>query len=124
MLALYDGHTDASTDSSYGPRGYDEVNRALAPGDFGWPYCIADARPFAERDFETGEIGLVLVDEPQRPGDVGRVVDAVGLPVQQGRHPRLLDGTVRLVEVTAYPLFAKTDEMHGVVAIFWETELP
>jgi PAS domain-containing protein len=33
-----------------------------------------------------------------------------------------LDGTVRLVEVTAYPLFAKTDEMHGVVAIFWETE--
>ena len=35
-----------------------------------------------------------------------------------------LDGTVRLVEVTAYPLFAKTDEMDGVVAIFWETEHP
>ena len=35
-----------------------------------------------------------------------------------------LDGTVRLVEVTAYPLFAKADEMHGVVAIFWETDQP
>lgn len=33
-----------------------------------------------------------------------------------------LDGTVRVVEVTAYPLFAKADEMHGVVAIFWETD--
>lgn len=31
------------------------------------------------------------------------------------------DGTVRKLEVTAYPLFAKTDEMHGVVSIFWET---
>jgi PAS domain-containing protein len=30
------------------------------------------------------------------------------------------DGTVRQLEVTAYPLFAKADEMHGVVAIFWE----
>jgi PAS domain-containing protein len=30
------------------------------------------------------------------------------------------DGTVRELEVTAYPLFAKADEMHGVVAIFWE----
>jgi PAS domain-containing protein len=33
-----------------------------------------------------------------------------------------LDGSVRLVEVTAYPLFAKADEMDGVVAIFWEIE--
>jgi PAS domain-containing protein len=30
------------------------------------------------------------------------------------------DGTVRELEVTAYPLFAKSHEMHGVVAIFWE----
>lgn len=32
------------------------------------------------------------------------------------------DGVVHTVEVTAYPLFAKADEMHGVVAIFWDTE--
>jgi PAS domain-containing protein len=30
------------------------------------------------------------------------------------------DGTVRTLEVTAYPLFAKVGEMHGVVTIFWE----
>ena len=32
----------------------------------------------------------------------------------------VFDGTERTVEVTAYPLFAKPDELHGVVAIFWE----
>jgi PAS domain-containing protein len=30
------------------------------------------------------------------------------------------DGKVRQCEVTAYPLFARTGEMHGVVTIFWE----
>ena len=30
------------------------------------------------------------------------------------------DGSERCVEVTAYPLFAKAGEMHGVVTIFWE----
>lgn len=30
------------------------------------------------------------------------------------------DGTDHLLEVTAYPLFATPDELHGVVAIFWE----
>jgi len=31
------------------------------------------------------------------------------------------DGVRRRVEVTAYPLFGTTEEMHGVVAVFWET---
>jgi PAS domain-containing protein len=31
------------------------------------------------------------------------------------------DGVRRKVEVTAYPLFGATDEMHGVVTVFWET---
>jgi PAS domain-containing protein len=34
------------------------------------------------------------------------------------------DGVHRVVEVTAYPLFATTEEMHGVVTIFWETTAP
>jgi PAS domain-containing protein len=29
------------------------------------------------------------------------------------------DGTPRLVEATAYPLFATADELHGVVTVFW-----
>jgi PAS domain-containing protein len=30
------------------------------------------------------------------------------------------DGTRRRVEVTAYPLFGHTGEMHGVLTVFWE----
>ncbi|MEO7430063.1 MAG: PAS domain-containing protein [Acidimicrobiales bacterium] len=32
------------------------------------------------------------------------------------------DGSRRLVEVTSFPLFARTDEMHGVVTIFWTVD--
>lgn len=32
------------------------------------------------------------------------------------------DGTERLVEVTAFPLFAKPGELEGVLAIFWELD--
>lgn len=31
-----------------------------------------------------------------------------------------LDGTRRSFEVTAYPLFARAGEMHGVLTVFWE----
>jgi cytochrome c len=57
--ALYWGEIgpDAAADSVYGPRGYDELNRALAPGNFGWPYCIADARGYANYDFQTRVVG-------------------------------------------------------------------
>jgi len=33
-----------------------------------------------------------------------------------------LDGQRRTVEATAYPLFGTTDEMHGVVTVFWEPQ--
>jgi PAS domain-containing protein len=39
-------------------------------------------------------------------------------------HQRLLitalDGTRREVEVTAYPLFGRDEQMHGVLTVFWE----
>jgi PAS domain-containing protein len=31
-----------------------------------------------------------------------------------------LDGTRRRYEVTAYPLFGRVGEMHGVLTVFWE----
>lgn len=34
------------------------------------------------------------------------------------------DGQRRRVEVTAYPLFGATDEMHGVLTVFWEVRTP
>lgn len=35
---------------------------------------------------------------------------------------KMSDGSRKVVEVTAYPLFARTDEMHGVVTIFWTVD--
>jgi glucose/arabinose dehydrogenase len=45
---------DAENDGARGPRGYDEINLATAPGDYGWPRCIGENLPYADFDFETG----------------------------------------------------------------------
>ncbi len=45
---------DAGRDSlQRGPKGYDEVNQARKAGFFGWPYFIADNKPYWYYDFET-----------------------------------------------------------------------
>jgi len=36
-----------------GPMGYDEINQARKPGNYGWPFCIADNKPYRDYDFET-----------------------------------------------------------------------
>jgi cytochrome c len=47
---------DAQNDSlQRGPRGYDEVNQAKKAGYFGWPYLIANNRPYWYYDFEKQE---------------------------------------------------------------------
>jgi cytochrome c len=48
---------DAVTDRPRGPRGYDEINFADRPGNYGWPHCIADNLPYADYDFETEGVG-------------------------------------------------------------------
>lgn len=56
---------DAGGDGPRGPRGYDEINQAREAGFFGWPYFIADNRPYADVDFDTGAIGASF--DPARP---------------------------------------------------------
>lgn len=51
---------DASRDSTIGPRGYDEFNQAKGPGFFGWPYFIADNKPYADYDYATNAIGSLF----------------------------------------------------------------
>jgi len=47
---------DANKDSlTRGPRGYDEVNQAKKPGNFGWPHFIADNLAYTRYDFEAGK---------------------------------------------------------------------
>ncbi|MDF2157283.1 PQQ-dependent sugar dehydrogenase [Algoriphagus sp. CAU 1675] len=48
---------DASVDSIWGPKGYDEFNQAKGPGFFGWPYFIGDNFPYNKHDFDAGTYG-------------------------------------------------------------------
>jgi cytochrome c len=40
-----------------GPAGFDEVNQARKAGFFGWPYFVADNKPYLDYNFETKESG-------------------------------------------------------------------
>jgi len=67
---------------------------------------------FQPEDLQGGPIGL----EAMPPG--------VALLERKPAHGEFritgLDGRKRLVSVTAFPLFARSDEFLGMVAIFWE----
>jgi len=43
-----------------GPAGFDEINQARAAGNFGWPYFIADNKPYRKYDFATKAFGLAF----------------------------------------------------------------
>lgn len=38
-----------------GPAGFDEINRTRTAGNFGWPFLIADNKPYRLFDFATGQ---------------------------------------------------------------------
>ncbi|MEM6289178.1 MAG: ThuA domain-containing protein [Bacteroidota bacterium] len=66
---------DASNpDSTRGPKGYDEINRAQSAGYFGWPYVIADNRPYHDYDFTASVAGTpfdiagAVNDSPRNTG--------------------------------------------------------
>ncbi len=42
---------DASVDSIWGPRGYDEFNQARKAGNFGWPYFIGDNKAYTKYNY-------------------------------------------------------------------------
>jgi cytochrome c len=44
-------------DAARGPRGYDELNQARTAGNYGWPYFVADNKPYRNYDFATGISG-------------------------------------------------------------------
>jgi len=61
---------DARRDDKLGPTGHDEVNQARAAGNFGWPFVIADNRPYPIVDFDTRE--PVADTDPSAPRNPGR----------------------------------------------------
>ncbi len=48
-----------------GPKGYDEMNQAKEAGNFGWPFFIADNKPYREYNYATGEHGDAF--DPEKP---------------------------------------------------------
>jgi cytochrome c len=56
---------DAQRDSVYGSKGFDEVNQAKRPGNFGWPMFIGDNRPYRNYNFTTKQ--LFDFFDPKRP---------------------------------------------------------
>ncbi|MCW3462939.1 ThuA domain-containing protein [Chitinophaga nivalis] len=52
-------------DPSRGPRGYDEINQAKKPGNYGYPLFIANNQPYHAYNYETGESGPAY--DPLKP---------------------------------------------------------
>ncbi|MBK8052424.1 MAG: hypothetical protein IPK35_03880 [Saprospiraceae bacterium] len=64
--------TDAGTNSdSRGPRGYDEINQAKAPGNFGWPLFVGNNYAYNMYDYDTGISGVKY--DPAKPINESRV---------------------------------------------------
>jgi cytochrome c len=61
---------DAGGEGPNGPRGHDEVNQAKQAGNFGWPFVIADNRPYPIVDFTTGKPGEMT--DPAKPKNPGK----------------------------------------------------
>ncbi|MBN7811541.1 PQQ-dependent sugar dehydrogenase [Algoriphagus sp. H41] len=66
---------DASVDSIWGPKGYDEFNQAKGPGFFGWPYFIGDNFPYNRHNHADSSYGAPY--DPSKP--VNESVNNTGL---------------------------------------------
>lgn len=51
------GPDAGNDDEKRGPRGYDEVNQAKAPGYFGWPLFVGNNYAYGKYDFDKKEVG-------------------------------------------------------------------
>ncbi len=61
---------DAGGDGSRGARGYDEINQAKKPGNFGWPFFVGSNFAYARYDFATKKAGEKF--DPAHPVNEGR----------------------------------------------------
>lgn len=86
-------------------KGYAELG-GITANDFGARLQLAelDGTPMRRRDSPAG----VAFFERE--------------PAHRSLLATTLDGTRRPFEVTAYPLFGRGDEMHGVLTVFWEAK--
>jgi len=84
-------------------------------------------RPFVEIGAVTANDFGAMLDLADLDGESLRRRDSpagIAFMKREPAHRMLVattfDGTRRKFEVTAYPLFGRTEEMHGVLTVFWE----
>jgi glucose/arabinose dehydrogenase/cytochrome c551/c552/type 1 glutamine amidotransferase len=77
---------DAREDkANRGPRGYDEMNQARGPGNFGWPLFVGDNKAYRDYDYATGESGPAF--DPEKPiNDSKNNTGLTELPPAQGAY--------------------------------------
>jgi cytochrome c len=55
---------DAGADNDLrGPRGHDELNQARTPGNYGWPYFVANNKAYRDYDFATQLSGPAFIPD-------------------------------------------------------------
>ncbi len=97
-------------------------------------FCNEAAELMIGRSF--GELGVMTANEfgamlalksldgvpvPNRDSPPGQAF-WLRTPAHQRVIVTTLDGLQRELEVTAYPLFGRDEEMHGVLTVFWEAQ--
>ena len=68
---------DGGITNERGPESHDEFNQARKPGNYGWPYFVADNKAYADFDFATNKTGPKFnPDEPvnNSPNNTGSKV--------------------------------------------------
>ncbi|MBA8824899.1 glucose/arabinose dehydrogenase/PKD repeat protein [Saccharopolyspora lacisalsi] len=93
------GPDAGSSDPDRGPGGTVEFNLIKKPGNYGWPYCVGDNKPFVDYDFATGESGEPFdcaAPKNTSPHNTGLVdlppVQPAWLPYDDGSVPALGSG--------------------------------
>lgn len=56
---------DGGIANERGPESHDEFNQAKKPGNYGWPYFVADNKAYADFDFATNTVGARF--NPEEP---------------------------------------------------------
>lgn len=107
---------DASVDTKFGPRGYDELNQARKAGFFGWPYFIGDNLPYVQHNYV--DTNFYKAFDPAHPVNNSR--NNTGLkelpPAQKAFiwYPYAASDTFKLIgssgrSATGGPVFRKAD---------------
>lgn len=116
---------DASVDSIWGPKGYDEFNQAKGPGFFGWPYFIGDNFPYNRHNHADSSYGAPFdVNNP-----VNESVNNTGLRELPKPVPAMIYYPYGVSEVfpqlgssgrsaTGGPVFRKADFKEGMPYTF------